>query len=78
MTFQVYIRRWHKEAEPVGKPTTAKQAIRLMGKWISASRYREPTVCEVYAIGSRFGYRYSQAELKRQIGALELERNSEE
>lgn len=62
MSFNVYIVRYHQEAELVKKRTTCKQAARLMGSYIRGNK-RTPDLQECYAIGNRFGYRYSQSEL---------------
>lgn len=62
--FDVYIVRYGQpDRELVKANTTARQAIRLLGSYIR----RTPDLEQAFAIGRRFGWHYSQAELKRLI-----------
>jgi len=68
MPFQVFIQRYQQpEPEAVGGYISGKSAIRLMGSLISGKRY-DASVCRVYAVGKRFGWIYSQRDLKNQMG----------
>ena len=67
MPFQVFVLRYQQqEPEAVSGFISAKSAIRLMGSLISGKRY-DASVCRVYAVGKRFGWIYSQRELRDQI-----------
>ena len=67
MAFHVFIKTYG--AEPVcvnpGLGTTARQAIRLLGSYIGGKR-RSLALEKAYAVG-RYGWHYSQQELRRLI-----------
>jgi predicted heme/steroid binding protein len=68
MAFQVYVQRYRQPApEAVSGFISGKQAVRLMGSIIRGKRY-DASVCRIYAVGQRFGWYYSQSELKQQLG----------
>lgn len=70
MAFQVFIHRYNKDnCEAVGGFISGKQAVRLMGSLIGGKRY-QANICRVYAVGKRFGWVYSQRELKQQLGLV--------
>lgn len=74
MPFQVYVQRYQQpEPEAVSGYISGKSAIRLMGSIIRGKRY-DASVCRVYAVGKRFGWIYSQRDLKDQIGMNEASR----
>lgn len=58
----VWIKRYHKEPQLLNNNVTPKQAYRLLGSYIRGKR-RINDLEEAYATG-RFGWRYSQAEIK--------------
>ena len=65
--FDVYIVRYGQpDRELVKANTTARQAVRLLGSYISGKR-RPRDLEQAFAIGHRFGWHYSQSELKRLI-----------
>lgn len=61
--FTVYIAKYGQEPVAVSAPTTPKQAIKILGSHISGKRAVR-NLQEAYAIGSRFGWRYSQSQLR--------------
>ena len=65
MAYHVFIKRYHQEPERVtpDRGTTARQAIRLLGSYISGKR-RPKDLDEAYAVG-RYGWKYSQNDLRR-------------
>ena len=67
MAFHVFIKRYRQDPVCInpGFGTTARQAIRLLGSYISGKR-RPADLEEAYAIG-RYNWRYSQHDLKRLI-----------
>lgn len=74
MPFQVYVQRYQQpEPEAVSGFISGKSAIRLMGSLINGKR-RESSICRVYAVGKRFGWIYSQRDLRNQIGMNEASR----
>lgn len=65
MSFDVYILRYGQpERELVKSHTTAKQALRVLGSYIAGKR-RPRDLEQAFAVGSRFGWHYSYAELKQ-------------
>jgi len=67
MPFQVFIQRYQQpEPEAVSGFISGKSAVRLMGSLIRGKRY-DASICRVYAIGKRFGWVYSQRDLKNQL-----------
>jgi hypothetical protein len=67
MAFDVYIVRYGQpDRELVKANTTPRQAIRLLGSLISGKR-RTNDLEQAFAIGQRFGWHYSQNELKRLV-----------
>jgi hypothetical protein len=62
MTFQVFVQRYGQEPEAVSGQISAKGALRLMGSYIRGKRFSRDH-CKVYAVGSRYGWTYSQQEL---------------
>lgn len=74
MPFQVFVQRYQQpEPEAVSGFISGKSAIRLMGSIIRGKRY-DASVCRVYAVGKRFGWIYSQRDLRDQIGMNEASR----
>lgn len=67
MPFQVYTLKYNQQ-EPEARSgfISGKSAIRLMGSIIRGKRY-DPSVCRIYAVGKRFGWIYSQKDLKVQM-----------
>jgi hypothetical protein len=67
MPFTVYIKRY-QDVEPVAvtKSTTAGQALRKMGSVIRG-KARIADLEQCYAIGSRFGWVYTQGELAKLV-----------
>ena len=61
--FTVYITKYGQPPVAVSAPTTARQAIKILGSFISGKRSTRD-LSEAYAIGSRFGWRYSQSQLR--------------
>ena len=74
MPFQVFTLSYGQQ-EPVARSgfISGKQAVRLMGSLIRGKRY-DASVCRVYAVGKRFGWIYSQRDLRNQIGMNEASR----
>lgn len=69
MPFQVFVQRYQQpEPEAVSGFVSAQRAIRLMGSFISGKRH-ENSINRVFAVGQRFGWIYSQRELRDQISA---------
>lgn len=68
MPFIVYVKRYQDdEPQAVSKPTTAGQALRLMGSLISGKN-RIPDMQTCFAEGTRFGWYYSRNELAALVG----------
>ena len=67
MAFHVFVQRYGQEPEGVnpGPGTTARQALRLLGSYISGKR-RTSDLMKAYAVG-RDSCRYSYRDLQRLI-----------
>jgi len=61
----VWVKRYNRDPERIHISVTAKQAYRLLGSYIRGKR-RVRDLEEAYATG-RFGWRYSQVEIKEQL-----------
>jgi hypothetical protein len=62
MSFQVFVQSHGQEPEAVSGQLSAKGALRLMGSYIRGKRFSIQHA-KVYAVGSRYGWTYTQREL---------------